>query len=102
MNRRSLFNGLVGLFVLFAFSAGVSAAEKPDRGLIALEREDGSVFLSWRLLDTDTDDIAFRVKRRSFESAADTRPACLSYAGPSIPPGNYCSDDGLLLSCTVG
>jgi len=39
-------------------------AEKLDRGLVALERQDGSVFLSWRLLETDPDDIAFQVKRR--------------------------------------
>jgi len=72
MKCRSLINWMVGLFVLYVFSVGVSGVEKPDRGLIALEREDGSVFLSWRLLDTDFDDIAFQVKRRSSESAADT------------------------------
>jgi len=72
MKRRSLINALVGLFVFFGFSAGVSGVEKLDRGFIALERADGSVFLSWRLLDTDSDDIAFRVKRRSSESVADT------------------------------
>jgi rhamnogalacturonan endolyase len=72
MKFRSLLNLMVGLLVLFGFYTGVSGAEKLDRGLIALEREDGSVFLSWRLLDTDSDDIAFQVKRRSSESAADT------------------------------
>jgi len=72
MKCRSLLNWMVGLFVLFGFSAGVSGAEKLDRGLVALEREDGSVFLSWRFHDTDSDDIAFQVKRRSSESAADT------------------------------
>lgn len=72
MKCRLLLNWMVGLFVLIGFSAGVSGAEKLDRGLIALERKDGSVFLSWRLLDTDSDDIAFQVKRRSSVSAADT------------------------------
>jgi len=72
MKCRSLLNWMVGLFVLFGFSAVISGAEKLDRGLIALEREDGSVFLSWRLLDTDSEDIAFQVKRRSSESAADS------------------------------
>ena len=71
MKRRSLLNWMVGLIVLVGFSAGASGAEKLDRGLVALEREDGSVFLSWRLLDTDSDDIAFQVKRRSSESAAE-------------------------------
>ncbi|MGB2865725.1 MAG: hypothetical protein WBC05_20505 [Sedimentisphaerales bacterium] len=72
MKFRLLFAWMVGLFVLFGFSTGVSGAEKLDRGLIALEREDGSVFLSWRLLDTDSDDIAFKIKRRSSESAAES------------------------------
>jgi len=72
MKSRSLLNRMVGLFVLVVFFAGISAAEKLDRGLVALEREDGSVFLSWRLLDTDSDDIAFKVKRRSSGSAAES------------------------------
>ena len=72
MKCRSLLNWIVGLFLLVGLSAGVSGAEKLDRGLIALEREDGSVFLSWRLLDTDSDDIAFQVKRRSSESSTNT------------------------------
>jgi len=72
MKRWLLINGLVGLLVLSGFSAGILGTEKPDRGLIALERKDGSVFLSWRLLATDSDDIAFQVKRRSSESAAET------------------------------
>jgi len=71
MKCRLLLNWMVGLCVLFGFSAGVSGAEKLDRGLIALERKDGSVFLSWRLLDTDSEDIMFIIKRRSSESAAE-------------------------------
>jgi len=62
---------MVGLIVLFGFSTCISGTEKLDRGLIALEREDGSVFLGWRLLDTDSDDIAFQVKRRNSESTTD-------------------------------
>ena len=68
MKFRSLLNWMVGLFVLFSFSAGVSGAEKLDRGLIALEREDGSVFLSWRLLDSDPEDIAFEIWRGGLKS----------------------------------
>ncbi len=80
MKCRSLLSGMVGLCVLVGFSAGVSGAEKLDRGLIAFECKDGSVFLSWRLLDTDSDDIAFQVKRRSSVSAADT--SILTKGGP--------------------
>jgi rhamnogalacturonan endolyase len=61
---------MVGLLVLLIFPANIFSTEKLDRGLVALEREDGSVFLSWRLLDTDSDDIAFKVKRRSSDSSS--------------------------------
>ncbi|MHC4679215.1 MAG: rhamnogalacturonan lyase family protein [Planctomycetota bacterium] len=71
MNGQSLFALLVGFTVVFGFAAGLSGAEKLDRGLIALEREDGSVFLSWRLLDEDSDDIAFQIRRRVAGSSGD-------------------------------
>lgn len=61
---------IVGLLVLLIFSTNIFSAEKLDRGLIALEREDGTVFLSWRLLDTDSDDIAFKVKRHGSDSSS--------------------------------
>ena len=72
MKTRVLFAEIVGLSLLFVCAVPVSGMEKLDRGLVALEREDGSVFLSWRQLDTDSDDIAFQLKRRSSESAANT------------------------------
>ena len=64
MRCRLLFSWIIGFSLLFAFTDAVSGVEKLDRGLVALEREDGSVFLSWRLLDTDPDDIAFEIHRR--------------------------------------
>lgn len=54
-----------GIFLLLYLTALVSAAQKPDRGLVALECEDGSVFLSWRLLDSDPEDITFQITRRA-------------------------------------
>jgi rhamnogalacturonan endolyase len=51
--------------VFFVLSAPVWSLEKLDRGLVALECKDGSVFLSWRLLKEDPQDIAFEVRRRS-------------------------------------
>ena len=51
------------LFLLFTFPTSASGVEKLDRGLIALQRQDGSVFLSWRLFDTDPQDITFQLKR---------------------------------------
>ena len=63
MRCRLLFSWMIGFSLLFAFTDAVSGVEKLDRGLVALEREDGSVFLSWRLLKTDPEDIAFRLVR---------------------------------------
>ena len=44
-------------------------AEHLDRGLVAVPREDGSVFLSWRLLATDTDQTCFAVVRHEGSSS---------------------------------
>ena len=63
MRDQLLFIRIVGFFVLFTLAAGASGVEKLDRGLVGLEREDGSVFLSWRLLETDPEDIAFQIRR---------------------------------------
>ena len=59
MNRQSVFALMVGCNVLFGLAGGLSGAEKLDRGLVAVESEDGSVFLSWRLFTEDSQDIAF-------------------------------------------
>ena len=56
---------VVSLAVLFGFSTILLGGEKLDRGFVALEREDGSVFLSWRLLAEDPPDIAFTLMRGS-------------------------------------
>lgn len=42
----------------------VWANERLDRGLVALRRDDGSVFLSWRLLADDAEGMAFAVFRK--------------------------------------
>ena len=54
----------VWVIMLFSLLVPVSGMEKLDRGLVAVEREDGSVFLGWRLLKADPDDIGFLVQRR--------------------------------------
>ena len=43
--------------------------EALDRGLIARPLEEGSVYLGWRLLDDDPDDVAFHVYRRHGDAA---------------------------------
>jgi rhamnogalacturonan endolyase len=64
MRSRFCVSGMIGICLLFSFVAAVSGAEKLDRGLVAIEREDGSVFLSWRLLESDPEDITFLISRR--------------------------------------
>ena len=61
--RCRLFTLIVGFSLVFTLYAVASGAEKLDRGLVAVQREDGSVFLSWRLLADDPPDIAFTVMR---------------------------------------
>ena len=53
-----------------------SRMEKLDRGLVALPSPDGGMFVSWRLLGTDSDDTMFRLLRDG-EVVAD------SMAGPT-------------------
>ncbi|MHC4394521.1 MAG: rhamnogalacturonan lyase family protein [Planctomycetota bacterium] len=81
MKYRALFIRITGAFLFFAFLVSVSGAEKLDRELVALEREDGSVFLSWRLFKTDSEDIAFHVKRRS-PKQADSQSTVLTTGKP--------------------
>lgn len=53
----------LGMLALLAASTPTRAIERLDRGLVALRRSDGAVFLSWRLLAGDPPDLAFRVSR---------------------------------------
>lgn len=63
MRCRLLFTWMIGFSLVFTLSKVVSGVEKLDRGFVALEREDGSVFLNWRLLKSDPKDISFRLRR---------------------------------------
>ncbi len=49
----------IGVSVIFA----QNGAEKLDRGLVALAKDRGQVFVSWRLLKSDPADIGFNVYR---------------------------------------
>ena len=61
MECRILLKWIIGTCIVFIVNADALSAENPDHGLVALEREDGSVFLSWRLLADDAPNIAFEV-----------------------------------------
>jgi len=71
MRFRVLLVYAIVLSMFFILSVTVLGAEKFDRGLVALECKDGSVFISWRLLKEDPQDIAFEIRRRGTESGAD-------------------------------
>jgi rhamnogalacturonan endolyase len=81
MRCRLLFCWMIGFSSLFSIAADVSGMEKLDRGLVALQRKDGSVFLSWRLLDSDPEDIAFEI-RRGFGLSISDRTVSLTFGKP--------------------
>jgi rhamnogalacturonan endolyase len=63
------------LLALAVVAGGASAAraqkhvEKLGRGVVAIHQGEGKVFVSWRLLGTDPDDIAFNVYRAAGAAA---------------------------------
>jgi rhamnogalacturonan endolyase len=73
MRFRLLFKWMMGFSLLFSVAVDVFGMEKLDRGLVALQREDDSVFLSWRLLDTDPEDITFRIIRSPLSPRSNVR-----------------------------
>ena len=67
--------GLVALAVAFPVPTSVQESEPValpirhmehlGRGVVAINQGEGKVFVSWRLLGTDPDEIAFNVYRKS-------------------------------------
>ena len=72
MKSRFYIKWKILLVVLFSFTNTVFSIEKLDRGLVALEREDGSVFISWRLLKADEEDISYILSRRCLGDELDS------------------------------
>ena len=72
MGNRFILLALVAALVSRTWFAPANAADHPPRqmerlgrGLVAIHQGEGKVFLSWRLLGTDPDTIAFHVDRIS-------------------------------------
>jgi rhamnogalacturonan endolyase len=68
---------LLGLTICFAHLGPVEAErvrETLDRGLVARPVESGRVYVGWRLLDSDPNDVAFDVYRRT----GDAKPVKLN------------------------
>jgi rhamnogalacturonan endolyase len=67
----------------------VFGAEKLDHGFVAVEREDGSVFLSWRLLETDPKDIGYILSRRCLESSLEPATVLLHSRSLQLKSTNF-------------
>ena len=65
---------LAAVLSLFAAWPIVAAAQRQmeflDRGVVAIRQANDSVFLSWRMLGTDPDDVAFNLYRRTGDADA--------------------------------
>ena len=70
MARRVVTIGIVGWLLA---CAGSPAAEKLDRGLVALKTGEGKVYLGWRLLAEDPETIAFDVYRKTADEQASSK-----------------------------
>jgi rhamnogalacturonan endolyase len=81
MKLRAWMSGALALAIL-ALPLGAKEKlrymEKLDRGLVAVQQSDGKVFLSWRLLASDPDGIAFNVYRETERPAAAPDPGRFS------------------------
>src|SRR5512145_514001 len=53
----------LGTVMVVLLSYGVFAEEKLDRALVAVQRDDGKVLLSWRMLKGDGADAAYEIRR---------------------------------------
>ena len=57
---------MIGTMLLLVGGAGAQRQmEKLGRGVVAIEQDDGKVYVGWRMLGTDPDDIAFNVYRNN-------------------------------------
>ena len=52
-------------FLYLILTVVASGAEKLDRGLVAVQRQDRTAFVSWRLLDSDPNTTSFMLTRRN-------------------------------------
>ncbi len=68
-HAREIYRAVVVALIVLLFCLVCGGAERLDRGLVAVPREDGSVFLSWRLLAADTEETCFSLARQDGSSS---------------------------------
>ena len=61
---------IAAVFMLLSSAALAQVAEQLDRGLVAMRQADGSLYVGWRLLESDPPGVAFHVYRQTDQ--ADT------------------------------
>ncbi|HUT89485.1 MAG TPA: hypothetical protein VMY37_08315 [Thermoguttaceae bacterium] len=69
--RHGLF--VAAVLMLLSSAALAQVAEKLDRGLVAMRQADGSLYVGWRLLESDPTDVAFHVYRQTDQAGAARR-----------------------------
>lgn len=74
--KRFLLLPLLAVFAAAADPLPPRVMERLDRGVVAVHQPDGSVFVSWRLLASDPDQVAFNVYRATGD-------------GPAFDPGRF-------------
>lgn len=80
--------------ILVCTMATTLVAEKLDRGLVVLSRGDGSVYIGWRLLDSDPPDVGFHLYRQFSPDAKPERLTARPLSGgtdfvdSSVPSGD--------------
>ena len=86
---------LAGLVLALPLAHGQRQMENLGRGVVAIQQPDGKVFISWRLLGTDPENIAFNLYRQS-DAGAQTRGgrAPRPAAPNATAPGRVPAPDG--------
>ena len=89
MRSRYYFILIIVILIQFNLINAVFGAEKLDHGFVAVEREDGSVFLSWRLLKTDAKDIGYILSRQCLESSLEPANVLLHSRSLQLKSTNF-------------
>lgn len=113
---------LAGILIQRAWNSTASAQRQMEplgRGVVAVPQDDGKVFVGWRLLGTDPDDIAFNLYRSTpgvdpvklnsepirgatnFVDAVANRKAALSYSVRPVRGGRE-TEEGALFTVPSG
>ena len=84
---KTIFNALMALWLSGSFSTAANAQkmmEKLGRGVVAVNQGGGKVYVGWRLLGTDADQLAFNLYRKT-----GTKPAVKLNVQPIAATTNY-------------